>query len=63
MNVNKIKIIINQLCYGYRFKLVQINGEAVKGCNEMPCLEFLVIKKTYLDKLKRIINTALLRKG
>jgi len=44
----------------YGLNLVQTTEEKV---NEIPYLEFSAIKKTNLDKLKRVINTALLRKG
>ena len=44
----------------YGLNLIQTTVEKV---NEIPYLEFSAIKKTNLDKLKRIINTALRRKG
>lgn len=44
----------------YGLNLVQTTEEKV---NKIPYLEFSAIKKTNLDKLKRVINTALLRKG
>ncbi len=47
----------------YDLNLVQITGEVGKSDNEIPYLEFSALKKTNLDKLKRIINASLQRKG
>jgi len=54
-------LIKSAKAYGLNF--VQITGQEVNEYNEIPYLEFSAIKKTNLDKLKRVINTALLRKG
>jgi len=43
--------------------LVQITDREVKAYSEIPYLEFSAIKKTNLNKLKRIINSFLRRKG
>jgi len=47
----------------YDLNLVHITGEVGKSNNEIPYLEFSALKKTNLDKLKRIINASLRRKG
>ena len=47
----------------YNLNLVQIAGDVGKAHNEIPYLEFSALKKTNLDKLKRIINASLRRKG
>ena len=47
----------------YDLNLVHITGEVGKSKNEIPYLEFSALKKTNLDKLKRIINASLRRKG
>ena len=57
-----ISLLINS-AKAYELNLVQITDEEVKGYNEIPYLEFSAIKKTNLDKLKRIINTFLQKKG
>jgi GTP-binding protein EngB required for normal cell division len=43
--------------------LVQLSNDTVKDNNEIPYLEFSATKKINLDKLKRVINTSLQRKG
>ena len=50
-----ISLLINS-AKAYGLNLVQITTEEVKVYNEIPYLEFSAIKKTNLDKLKRIIN-------
>jgi len=57
-----ISLLINS-AKAYELNLVQITVEEVVGYNEIPYLEFSAIKKTNLDKLKRIINTFLQKKG
>ena len=57
-----ISLLINSAKV-YGLNLVQIIDEKVKDYNEIPYLEFSAIKKTNFDKLKRIINTFLQRKG
>ncbi len=57
-----ISLLINS-AKAYELNLVQITDEDAKGYNEIPYLEFSAIKKTNLDKLKRIINTFLQKKG
>ncbi len=47
----------------FDLNLVQISYEVGKNINEIPYLEFSALKKTNLDKLKRIINASLQRKG
>jgi len=47
----------------YNLNLVRITDEVGKNNNEIPYLEFSALKKTNLDKLKRIINASLRRKG
>lgn len=47
----------------YDLNLVRITDEVGKNHNEIPYLEFSALKKTNLDKLKRIINASLRRKG
>ncbi len=47
----------------YDLNLVHITDEVGKSNNEIPYLEFSALKKTNLDKLKRIINASLRRKG
>lgn len=47
----------------YDLNLVRITDEVGKSNNEIPYLEFSALKKTNLDKLKRIINASLRRKG
>ncbi len=47
----------------FDLNLVQISDEVGKNINEIPYLEFSALKKTNLDKLKRIINASLQRKG
>jgi len=53
-----ISLLINS-AKAYGLNLVQITTQEVKNYNEIPYLEFSAIKKTNLDKLKRIINTFL----
>jgi hypothetical protein len=43
----------------YGLNLALINDEDFKISEEIPYLEFSALKKTNLDKLKRIINTSL----
>ena len=57
-----ISLLINS-AKAYELNLVQITDEEAKSSNEIPYLEFSAIKKTNLDKLKRIINTFLQKKG
>jgi len=57
-----ISLLINS-AKAYELNLVQITDEEAKSYNEIPYLEFSAIKKTNLDKLKRIINTFLQKKG
>ncbi len=57
-----ISLLINS-AKAYELNLVQITDEETKGYNEIPYLEFSAIKKTNLDKLKRIINSFLQKKG
>ena len=57
-----ISLLINS-AKAYELNLIQITVEEVVGYNEIPYLEFSAIKKTNLDKLKRIINTFLQKKG
>jgi len=57
-----ISLLINS-AKAYELNLVQITDEEAKGYNEIPYLEFSAIKKTNLDKLKRIINSFLQKKG
>jgi len=47
----------------YDLNLVQITDAVGKSSSEIPFLEFSALKKTNLDKLKRIINASLKRKG
>jgi len=47
----------------YDLNLVQITDAVGKSSSEIPFLEFSALKKTNLDKLKRIINASLQRKG
>jgi len=47
----------------YDLNLIHITDEVGKSNNEIPYLEFSALKKTNLDKLKRIINASLRRKG
>ena len=47
----------------YGLNLIQIADEEVKIYSEIPYLEFSAIKKTNLDKLKKVLNAALHRKG
>jgi len=53
-----ISLLINS-AKAYGLNLVQVTTQEVKNYNEIPYLEFSAIKKTNLDKLKRIINTFL----
>jgi len=53
-----ISLLINS-AKAYGLNLVQITTQEVKNYNDIPYLEFSAIKKTNLDKLKRIINTFL----
>jgi GTP-binding protein EngB required for normal cell division len=57
-----ISLLINS-AKAYDLNLVQITDREVKDNREVPYLEFSAIKKTNLDKLKRIINSFLRRKG
>jgi GTP-binding protein EngB required for normal cell division len=57
-----ISLLINS-AKAYDLNLVQITYREVKAYSEIPYLEFSAIKKTNLDKLKRIINSFLRRKG
>ena len=57
-----ISLLINS-AKAYGLNLIQITDEKVKVYNEIPYLEFSAIKKTNLDKLKKVLNTALQRKG
>ena len=47
----------------FDLNLVQISYEVGKNINEIPYLEFSALKKTNLNKLKRVINASLQRKG
>jgi len=57
-----ISLLINS-ARAYGLNLVQITDDGVKNYNKIPYLEFSAIKKTNLDKLKRVINIFLQRKG
>ncbi|MHA1390984.1 MAG: GTPase [Promethearchaeota archaeon] len=57
-----ISLLINS-AKAYDLNLVQITDREVKAYSEIPYLEFSAIKKTNLNKLKRIINSFLRRKG
>ena len=47
----------------YDLNMVQIIDEVGKSNSEIPFLEFSALKKTNLEKLKKIINATLRRKG
>lgn len=57
-----ISLLINS-SKDYGLKLVQIPDKEVKVYKEIPYLEFSAIKRTNLDKLKRIINISLQKGG
>ena len=57
-----ISLLINS-AKAYGLNLIQIADEKVKDSNEISYLEFSAIKKTNLDKLKKVLNAALQRKG
>jgi len=57
-----ISLLINS-AKAYELNLVQLTNDGVKDYNDIPYLEFSAIKKTNLDKLKRIIKKFLQRKG
>ncbi len=47
----------------YDLNLVQLTDEVGNNNNEIPYLEFSALKKTNLDKLKRVIKASLQKKG
>ena len=59
----KINSLLINSAKGYGLNLVETSGENVGDNKEIPYLEFSAIKKTNIEKLKRIINIFLRKKG
>jgi len=52
----KINSLLTNSAKDYGLNLVQTSGEYVRDYNEIPYLEFSALKKTNIEKLKRIIK-------
>jgi len=52
----KINSLLTDSAKDYGLNLVQTSGEYVRDYNEIPYLEFSALKKTNIEKLKRIIK-------
>ncbi len=55
----KINSLLTNSAKDYGLNLVQTSGEYVRDYNEIPYLEFSALKKTNIEKLKRIIKILL----
>ena len=55
----KINSLLTDSAKDYGLNLVQTSGEYVRDYNEIPYLEFSALKKTNIEKLKRIIKILL----
>jgi GTP-binding protein EngB required for normal cell division len=59
----RISSLLINSAKAFDLNLVQITDQVSKNINEIPYLEFSALKKTNLNKLKRVINASLRRKG
>ena len=59
----KINSLLTDSAKDYGLNLVQTSGEYVRDYNEIPYLEFSALKKTNIEKLKRIIKILLQKEG
>jgi GTP-binding protein EngB required for normal cell division len=59
----KINSLLINSAKDYGLNLVQASGEYITDYNEIPYLEFSALKKTNIEKLKRIIKIFLQKEG